>query len=84
MAEKRTATPGDTTVAGRTLERFAEEAGMGRSTFYVLPEDAWPEHVRIGKRIVITETPVAWLRRMKERGGVSTTRKARAPEPAAA
>ena len=69
-------------VAGRSATDFALEAGIGRSTIYTLPADCWPEHVRIGNRIVIVETPAAWLARMRALGGVKMVRKAKATETA--
>lgn len=36
----------------------------GRTSFYALPEEARPRHIRVGKRIVIVEAPSAYLDRL--------------------
>jgi len=64
----------DSLRAGRSPEQFAQQAGIGRTTIYLLPDDAKPLHVRIGERLVIVEHPRDWLQRMRERGGVVTKR----------
>jgi hypothetical protein len=56
-------------VAGRSVFQFSQEAGIGRSTFYALPIKDRPAHVKIGTRVVITETPADWLRRIAAQGG---------------
>ena len=43
---------------------------MSRAWFYTLAEDCRPESVMVGRRVIITESPAAWLARMKARGGV--------------
>jgi hypothetical protein len=62
--------------AGRSIAQWAREAGISRSAFYLLPHDARPAFVRIGKRVVIRETPASWLERMSERGGLPPLRPA--------
>jgi len=57
--------------AGLTIQEFARQVRLSRSAFYLIPDDAKPESVRIGKSQVILETPSAWLLRMKERGGLA-------------
>jgi hypothetical protein len=82
MKSKRKALPPARPRAGRRPGEFCEEAGFGRSTLYVVPLEFWPEYVKLGDRIIITEEPADWLRRMKALGGVPTIRRPKATETA--
>lgn len=63
------------TAAGRSPEEFSEQAGFSRAKLYTLPREYWPAHVRIGRRVVITEAPAAYLDRMAKLGGVPSRHK---------
>lgn len=65
--------------AGYSIADFIKQVGISRATIYLLPEDARPAGVKIGRRFIITESPAAWLTRMQDRGGI-TLRNTRAPE----
>lgn len=56
--------------AGRSIPEWAALAGVSRSTFYALPDTHRPRTVKIGKRLVIIESPAEWLERMAKAGGV--------------
>jgi hypothetical protein len=57
--------------AGRSPESFARLAGISRTTLYCLAEECKPARVKIGRRLVITESPADWLARMAERAKVA-------------
>jgi hypothetical protein len=63
-------TAGSTELAGRSVADFSKQVGLSRAAFYLIPDDAKPGSVHIGRRQIITESPAGWLARMKERGGV--------------
>lgn len=50
-----------------------QQALISRSTYFALPEDCQPQAVRIGRRVIIIETPAAWLSRMAARGGIPSS-----------
>jgi hypothetical protein len=58
--------------AGRSPKDFARATGISRTAFYILPADCKPASVKIGRRLIITESPADWLARMTARGGVQT------------
>ena len=45
-------------------------AGMGVSTWYTVPKELLPAHVRVGRNLRITEGPREWLERVAALGGV--------------
>lgn len=49
---------------GWRLRDWLAATSVGRSTFYTLPDDITPRQVRLGKKVIITETPSAWLDRV--------------------
>lgn len=54
----------------RTVAEFAREARISKSRLYELPPNLRPRSVRVGKRVVVTEQPIAWLERYaREAGG---------------
>ena len=59
--------------AGSTIESWCPRVPIARSTFYQLPEDIRPKSLKIGRRVLILESPDAWLKRMSERGGVPSS-----------
>ena len=56
--------------AGRPIPEWSALAGISRSTYYALPSQYRPRTVKIGKRLVIIESPAEWLERMAKAGGV--------------
>ena len=64
--------------AGRNVEEFAHQAGLSRSGLYDVPLEHWPHFLRFGRRIILTEAPKAWLRRMTRLGGIPSKRRAAA------
>lgn len=50
--------------AGFRVKDFVRACGIGRTAYYTLPEDQKPKSVRIGRSVVIVETPVEFLRRL--------------------
>jgi hypothetical protein len=66
-------------VVGLTIKEWCRQAGIGYSTFYVLPLALRPRRAKIGKREIVYEPAEAWLKRMaRRRNGVQTTRQAAA------
>jgi hypothetical protein len=61
---------------GWTIEEFCKGAKIARPTLYTIPEAARPKMTRIGRRVIITESPLDWLRRIGESGAVTTSRAA--------
>lgn len=61
-------------VTGLSVKEWCRQAGIGYSTFYVLPLALRPRRVKIGKREVVFETALAWLQRMEAFGDVETLR----------
>lgn len=55
---------------GASIERFTAEVGIPRRTYFLLPEEAKPHRVQIGRRTIITEKAPEWLERMRAAGGV--------------
>lgn len=55
--------------AGYPVATWAPAAGIGRATYYTLPDDLKPQSVLIGTRRVIIEAPADWLKRIAARGG---------------
>jgi hypothetical protein len=48
-------------------EYFPNVVGFGgRTSFYALPDDAKPRHIRVGRTVVIIEPPADYLRRLEE------------------
>ncbi|OGA72888.1 MAG: hypothetical protein A3G81_22530 [Betaproteobacteria bacterium RIFCSPLOWO2_12_FULL_65_14] len=60
--------------AGRPLGKFLVAVGVSRATYYKLEPDCVPAGVRIGRKIIVTEDPAAWLARMAKRGSATTKR----------
>ena len=60
----------DSPQAGWLIPEWAQQARVSRASYYNFPEQCRPASVKIGKRVVITEAPADWLRRMGELGGV--------------
>jgi hypothetical protein len=52
--------------AGFRVKQFARACGISRTTIYALPEDQKPKVVRIGRAVVIVETPAAFLQRLAQ------------------
>lgn len=55
--------------AGWRPKEWCALTGIGLTSLYGLPSEAAPESVKIGAARVITESPAAWLARMRERQG---------------
>ena len=64
---------------GWPLHEWLPLAGMARPTFYTIPEQQRPASVKIGRKVIITEAPAAWLERVRQDGGVTLQRKKRSP-----
>jgi hypothetical protein len=64
--------------AGWEIPEWCAGAGMARPTYYTLPAEARPAMVNIGRKVVITESPAAWLERVRQAGGVKLQKKKRA------
>lgn len=60
--------------AGWNIPEWVHGCGIARPTYYTLPADCKPTSVKIGKRVIIIESPAAWLERMRARGGVKTAK----------
>ncbi len=56
-----------------TVKEWTAAARIALSTFYTIPRELQPAHVKIGRRTIITEAPRDWLERMATRGGVTTS-----------
>lgn len=54
---------------GWRIGPWTRAVGLGRATYYTLPPDIKPESVDIGRSKIITESPSAWLARVKKMGG---------------
>lgn len=64
--------------AAWTLSDFSRAVQLTRQTIWRLPKELQPERVRIGAKELITESPAAWLRRVRDAGGApSRARSAR-------
>lgn len=61
--------------AGRGPGPWSKAAGICRATYYNLPDELKPAAVRIGAKVLIVESPLAWLNRMVDRGGVVALKK---------
>ena len=61
--------------AGWSIKQWCPVVGIGRSSFYALPDSAKPHCTTIGNHIVIIEQPSDWLTRIAEVGGISLKRK---------
>lgn len=49
----------------RIGEYFPHLVGFGgESTYHALPDEARPHHIRVGRSVIITETPAAYLARL--------------------
>lgn len=64
------------TGAGQSVKEWAEDAGIGASTFYTIPQEQRPHSVNIGRRKIITEPAPEWLKRVAAQGGVKTIKSA--------
>lgn len=60
-----------------SIAEWCRAAGISRATYYQLPAEAKPAHVGIGHRVVISETPAAWLARAQQGGGIVTIKRPR-------
>jgi len=56
--------------AGWLITEWVQQTRIARATFYNLPEGFKPATVKVGKRVIVLESPTDWLRRMVELGGV--------------
>jgi len=61
-------TTSKSTSEGWTVDEWARGAKIATPTYYTLPRELRPEQVKIGRRVVIFESPTDWLRRMAQRG----------------
>jgi len=52
--------------AGFRVKQFVRACGIGRTAYYTLPKEQKPKTVKIGRAVVIIETPVEFLRRLAE------------------
>jgi hypothetical protein len=69
--------------AGWPIQQWCADVGISRPAFYTIPAEAKPASVKIGSKTLITESPAAWLERMREAGGVKLMRpKRNAGQPA--
>jgi hypothetical protein len=60
----------DSAEHGWTISEWVQGARLARPTYYTLAVELRPVSTRIGRRVIITESPRAWLLRMAARGGV--------------
>lgn len=60
--------------SGFAIRDWCAQVSLGRATFYLLENEAKPRHIRVGKRIIVTESPARWLQRVTNLGGVSLKR----------
>jgi len=56
-----------------TLSEWTAATRISRAMFYVISEELRPAHTRIGRRVLVTEAPRAWLERMAARGGIPSS-----------
>ena len=68
--------------AGFSIAEWCPLAGVSRATYYALPAESKPGHTYVGSRLVIVESPAAWLARAQQGGGITTKKRKpkRAPE----
>lgn len=55
--------------AGYTVKAFAAKTAVSTGLLYKLPESLRPHAIKIGSRLVITEPPSAWLKRVGRAAG---------------
>ena len=60
--------------AGYQFTFWLEQVGISRTTEHDLPAKLKPRKVRIGRRIIVLESPREWLLRVARRGGVPSHR----------
>lgn len=49
---------------GYSMKDFSIKTSLSIGLFYKLSEEQWPYHVKINGRLVITEPPSDWLKRV--------------------
>lgn len=57
--------------AGFAIKDWCAAVGIGRSTFYVLPERLRPRTAKLGKRNLVIEAPRAYLDRIADQGNAA-------------
>lgn len=69
--------------AALELGEWCRATNVSRATYYATPDEKKPATVRIGRKLLILETPADWLARMREAGGlVMPKREGAPPRPA--
>ena len=51
---------------GFRIKQFVKACGFGRTKYHSLPDHQKPKSVRIGRTVVIIESPQEYLRRLAE------------------
>ena len=49
---------------GLSQKEWARLAGVGYSSLFAYPSDRKPKSVRVGRRVIVVESPEDWLARM--------------------
>lgn len=60
--------------AGWRKRHWCESASIGLSTYDDLQDDLKPRSIKIGRRLVITESPADWLERINQAAPASLGR----------
>lgn len=55
-----------------SIDAFCRELGVSKQTYYNFSEEAKPHHLRVGRRVVLTESVAEWMARMAKAGRVCT------------
>lgn len=56
--------------AGYSLSEWCPLAGITRASYYAMAAQSRPHGTHVGKKVVITEAPAAWLSRVRDGGGI--------------
>jgi len=63
-AKSATPTEAPRAPVGLSQKEFARLAGVGYSSLFAYPPERKPRSIRVGRRVIIIESPEAWLIRM--------------------
>ena len=59
---------------GLSIKEWATQVGIASSSFYLIEPSARPRRVKVGRRVLVVESPREWLERMSRLGSVPTKR----------
>ena len=70
----KAAPPVGVSPVGLSIREWSSQVGIAASSFYLIEPSARPRQLKVGRRVVVIESPREWLERMSRVGTVPTRR----------